>query len=204
MKYVLSALFIMIFASVMSQADSSVRLNYVSPDSARFTVNQVMSNNIYKVRLRLNNNDRRTISGYLWQTGDSSLAVYEPINIYTNYGDYLANNFYYKIWSVDVNRIKGIAYRRNNSVGTGALIGAGVGVLSGLAIGLIWKNSTSSSSLYSLDDEVLMYYPAMVLIIPGAIIGALIGSKYRVIKIEGKKTIYDNYKKELKDFSIIN
>ncbi|OYT12143.1 MAG: hypothetical protein B6I18_01615 [Bacteroidetes bacterium 4572_112] len=204
MKYILFVLFIMFFASASSQTDASVRLTYVSPDYDVNTTNKIMGSNIYKVRLRLNHNDRRTISGYLWQTKDSSLAVYEPINIYTNYGDYLANNFYYKIWSVDVNRIKAISYRRNNSIGNGALIGAGVGVLSGLAIGLIWKNSTESSSPNYLDDEVLIYYPAMVLIIPGAIIGALIGSNYKTMTIEGQKTIYDNYKKELKDFSITN
>ena len=204
MKYIITLLFIMIFASAMSQADSSVMLNYVSPDSAVITVNQFMTNNIYKVRLRLNHNDRRTISGYLWQTKDSSLAVYEPINIYTNYNDYLANNFYYKIWSVDVNRIKAISYRRNNSIGNGALIGAGVGVLSGLAIGLIWKNSTSSGGPNYISDEFLIFYPAFIMVFPGAIIGALIGSNYRVIKIEGKKTIYDNYKKEFNEFSIMN
>ena len=204
MKYIITLLFSMIFASAMAQTDSSVRLTYVSPDFEVNTTNKIMGSNVYKVRLRLNHNDRRTISGYLWQTNDSSLAVYEPMNVYTNYNDYSDNNFYYKIWSVDVNRIKAISYRRNNSVGTGALIGAGVGVLSGLAIGLIWKNSTESSSPNYLDDEALIYYPAMIMIFPGAIIGALIGSNYKTMTIEGQKTIYDNYKKELKDFSIAN
>jgi len=197
MKYVLSVFFVIIFASAFSQTDSSIVLNNVLVDTVYLNYNPTSGKAVYKIKFRLYNDSQQFISGYLFQAKDSAIVVYEPPSIYSNYRDYSDNGFNYRAWTVDVNRIETIAYRRKNSVGVGIAVGAGIGLVLGSCAVVI-----DDSDFLSTEAKFVAY--CVPLSVAGAIIGAFIGSKYTIVKIEGKKSVYDNYKKEFKEFSIMN
>ncbi len=196
MKYLLSFLLIFSFAPVMSQTDNGVLMNQVLVDSVHRRYNPSLGKMVYRIKLDLINNDKRIIKGFLYQTKDSSIVLYDPIGV-INRTSSINKNFEYRTWSVDVNRINTLEYRRNNSVGQAAGIGAAIGFAAGSSLYLI-----DYSDLISPKIKFFVY--TIPLTMAGTIIGVFIGKKYNYIKIEGKKTIYDNYKKELKAFSVLD
>ncbi len=149
MKYLLSFLLIFSFAPVMSQTDNGVLMNQVLVDSVHRRYNPSLGKMVYRIKLDLINNDKRIIKGFLYQTKDSSIVLYDPIGV-INRTSSINKNFEYRTWSVDVNRINTLEYRRNNSVGQAAGIGAAI-TFSKPSTGIIQIRSISGTLVNSYN-----------------------------------------------------
>ena len=208
MKYIL--LFILAFSTVTGMAQTEgVTLNRIiykpnDPSTHLLTTNALKKS--YKIKIRLMNMNYY-VNGLLYDIKDSSVLVFSyPNFLYTS--DYYSNGeYYYKFYSVDISNIKSISYRRTNSIGVGIGIGAVGGLLVGGTIGYMQGDDSCKGMpwcvlSFSAEQKSLIYsVPGMMI---GMAIGGFIGASYTTFRIDGKKSEYDNYKKELKEFSIVH
>lgn len=192
----------------MSQTDSGVQIIYkkhLSSDTNSTHLPYINKHNSYSFNVSLMNKNKYVSAGYLYKITDTAVYVYEPpppVNIY-NYIERSQYNLPYKIVYIEVNKIKKISYRRNNNIGIGVGIGAVTGLLIGGTFGYLQGDDVCNGFCilnFSAQGKIYIYgIPSMLV---GVAIGAMIGSNYTTLKIDGKKSIYDKYKKELSDFAI--
>ncbi len=99
------------------------------------------------------------IKGYLSEVGDSLIIISDGLN--------------YERQTIDINNIKKIKFRKKGSVGRGMLIGALMGVFTGGISGYA-DGDDKKGFFRSREDKALM--SGVALMVPGAIIGGIIGS----------------------------
>lgn len=154
-------------------------------------INRIKSNKDYKIWLYSN-------TGQLGN-GDLLKALDDSIVLFKNYKKTNLKSF-------AVEDIKEIRLRRKSRVAAGMAFGAIGGFLSGLAIGYTQgddKNAPSGPLNFSINfsKKEKGYFYGIVGIIPGALIGGLIGSIKLKIPINGNKSKYREAQDKLKSIS---
>lgn len=108
----------------------------------------------------------------------------------------------FEIIAVPANNIKSLKLKRKGKTGKFAIAGA----LAGATTGIIMGQSKG-------DDDCITSYPcytaqekatilSILLVIPGTIIGSIIGAPYTTLKIDGKVENIELYREELEKYSI--
>jgi len=126
--------------------------------------------------------------GYLYEIEDSLITVM----------DFSGQGVYQK---VDVQNIKEIKLRKRGKPMKGIFFGALVGFSMGAIIGYAAGDDQGSFSLFSAGEKAII--GGTLLVIPGAIIGGVIGHQMSVkIPIRGSQIMYDEQLVKLRRYQL--
>ena len=107
-----------------------------------------------------------------------------------------------KLEDIAISNMKQINFRKKNAIGKsmgyGALIGFGLGAVIGLASG------DDKGGFISFTAEEKALAAGIFLTIPGAIIGALVGSAKVKIPINGKMDQYERQRMKIQKYSLMD
>jgi hypothetical protein len=149
---------------------------------------------LYKTWIYMQEGDPYKIIGVLYEFKDSTIVLSNSTNI----ENYQSNNF--RTQEISIQNIKEIEFRKVNSVGKGAWIGA----LSGLVVGVVFGASIEPNSGYltsTTENNILVYGISFTLL--GSAIGALIGSTTIQIPINGSMEKYKKKYDKLNKYPIV-
>jgi hypothetical protein len=144
---------------------------------------------IYKARV-LESRTKLISTGYLYQLQDSSILIshseFKPIIV--------------KMDLIEIQKIDCIRVRKKGKIGKGILYGG----LAGFAIGAItgFASGDDPSGFLSFTAEQKGVMLGTFFMIPGAIIGGIIGAQTIKIPINKNQKIYAKQKKELKKYLV--
>ena len=147
-------------------------------------------------------NPPKKLKGSLFQLNDSSMAVVP--------NELIKQDFYGEMESlvVKIDQVNMLKIRRKGSIVKGAVIGAisglAIGFVVGLAIG-VDENMPKTGTPFDIYRKTaakqgLMY--GAISMVPGAAIGALIGSISIKIPINGNQGTYEKNRKKLERYSV--
>jgi len=138
------------------------------------------------------------MKGCLYRVNDSSLALIPGALIKQDH--YSDKEF----TLIKANQMEMVKIRRKNSIGKGVLIGALSGLGAGIILGLIEGDDEPGGDFdimnYSAGEKAILY--GITFMIPGAAIGAAVGSIKIKIPINGSMSTYEKNRKKLKRYSV--
>lgn len=144
------------------------------------------------------NNISQKKRGCLYQVNDSSLALIPGT---------ILKQGYYEDWEYELykgDQINKIKIRRKGSILKGALFGALAGLTAGAILGIVEGDDEPSSTWdiinYTAGQKAIMY--GAFFIIPGAAIGAALGSIKINIPINSSMETYHQKRKKLRKYSV--
>ena len=137
------------------------------------------------------------IKGCLYRVEDASLALLPRAILMQGYD---SDQEFTMIKATQIDMVK---IRRKGSIGKGVAIGALSGFAAGVILGLIEGDDQPSGSWdvinYTAEAKAIMY--GTTFLIPGAIIGAVVGSIKIKIPIKGNTDTFNKNKQRLKKYS---
>jgi hypothetical protein len=141
----------------------------------------------YKARVTLNNDSR--VKGVLYAADEEGLILID-------------NKLLGTIMTVGYGDIELIKVRKRGRVGNSALIGGAGGTALGALIGFAGGDDPEDCWIlcYTAEEKALM--GAVALVIPGAGIGALIGTESKKFEINGDLKQYKRSLSELKKYAL--
>lgn len=142
---------------------------------------------LYKAKVTLNDDNR--VKGILYSANEEGLLLMDKKLVDT-------------IRAIDHRSIKSIKLRRSGRVGRSALIGASGGALLGAVLGLAEGDDSADCWIFCYTAEEKALAGAVVLAIPGAGIGALIGTESKKYEINGNTSTYNTYISELRSMAV--
>lgn len=145
---------------------------------------------IYKVWVKLNDSQRTTFKGILYQIKDSSVIILNELNVEA----YLKGRL--DTISVNYDKINQLKIRRDKNIGKGALLGSVSGYIGG---GLFVYNLVKGEEFAGLITfEVALYYAII-----GAGVGMIVGNIKDRVPIKGDIGNFNTYRSLLEDYSYI-
>ena len=160
--------------------------------SVRGQIIDVKTKGLYKIWVMPMDKSPK-LKGYLTGLEDSLITVSKHLNKL----ELTRNN-----QSINIQNIETIKFRRKGRIGRGILVGALTGFTIGGILGLSSEDDRRGIVSFTKEQKALM--GGVVLSVPGAIIGAIIGSLKVKIPINGNRTTFKNRKKDLRNFMITN
>ena len=139
-----------------------------------------------------------TIQGALYQTKDSSVVIANSLNnngssvIAPDLSEVVAGNIYF------------IKARREGNVTKGVLIGATAGILAGVIIGLVSEPDVSNSFGTFDAPELRALGGGILGVLPGTLIGGMIGSIKIKIPINGSINNFNKKKEQFRKYSYLH
>lgn len=142
----------------------------------------------------------RAMKGVIVEANDSSVQFIDKS--FLTRGKVMAS---YKLRVIPISTIQTIKYRKRNSPGKGALLGAVGGALAGAILGYAsgddrCEPGTWCIFVYSAEEKATM--GAVLGILPGLGIGTILGSRRETIHINGDQSTYNLIRNELKKYSL--